>query len=416
MHLLMARYATIWLFWLMGAGLSFAQNPYYDHGTFPATGTLGTSAGMRAELDSIEAGFAKLPTLSGNADKTVRVNAAGTALVASDSPVMSGAAFPSSPSVNALFLVTDDSAAGACDSDAGTEVTLCRWDGSSWIPIVGSSTAQGLTAVLAVDRIDGDAINLASALRIGSAAANAYMITYYDSTDGLIHTCLVGGVLDDCNKRVKLVTGKKFFIANNAGTEIFTVSESGEITNANLNTESSGNTLTIKNHMWRPFGACQNGTAFSIWDYGTSNTPTPACKGTTTTKGVLQFPDGATDLSTTIVEFLDNDWTGNIEGYVVWESGSTSTNNVLWGIAIACAGAGESSDPAFTDDDFTADANNGTANTYNVTAVNTVTTTGTCTAGKLMHIRVKRRLSQAGDTLAATAEGVGLYLVTRQAQ
>lgn len=280
----------------------------------------------------------------------------------------------------------------------------------------GGGGAVGLSAVLAIDRIDGDAISQGTAFAVGSEAANVYKVVFYDPVDGMIDTCLVGGVLDDCNKRIKLITGKKFIVVNNAGAEILTLSETGALTNTTLNTEATGNTLTVKNHMWRPFGACQNGTAFSIWDYGTSNTPTPACKGTTTTKGVLQFPDGATDLSTTIVEFLDNDWTGAIEGYLLWESGSTSTNNVLWGIAIACAGAGESSDPAFTDDDFTADANNGTANTYNVTAVNTVTTTGTCTAGKLMHIRVKRRLSQAGDTLAATAEGVGLYLLTRQAQ
>lgn len=257
--------------------------------------------------------------------------------------------------------------------------------------------------------------SFANSIRFGNGTN--YWALGNDPTDGLFFDPVCNGVRNDCNFSRAIASGKHWELKNASNVSIFRVTAStNAITNATLDAEGSGNTLTIKNHMWRPFGACQNGTASSIWDYGTSNTPTPACKGTNTTKGVLQFPDGSTDLSTTIVEYLNGDWTGAIEGYVLWESASTSTNNVLWGIAIACAGAGESSDPAFTDNDFATDANNGTANTYNVTAAITVTTTGTCTAGKLMHIRVKRRLSQAGDTLAATAEGVGLYLLTRQAQ
>lgn len=58
----------------------WAQNAYYDHGTFPAPGSAGSSAAMRAELDLIEAGFAKLPTLSGNANKPVIINGSGTAM------------------------------------------------------------------------------------------------------------------------------------------------------------------------------------------------------------------------------------------------------------------------------------------------------------------------------------------------
>jgi len=55
---------------------------YYNHSTYPPIGSLGSSAAMRAELDLIEAGFGKLPNLAGNANKTVQVNSAGTALTA----------------------------------------------------------------------------------------------------------------------------------------------------------------------------------------------------------------------------------------------------------------------------------------------------------------------------------------------
>lgn len=58
-------------------------NNYYNHGSFPATASFGSSAQMRSELDSIAAGFDKLPTLTGNAFRLAFVNAAGTALTTS---------------------------------------------------------------------------------------------------------------------------------------------------------------------------------------------------------------------------------------------------------------------------------------------------------------------------------------------
>ena len=46
--------------------------------------------------------------------------------------VQTGTAFPGSPTAGDLFIVTDDSAIGACDSNAGTDVTLCRFTGAIW--------------------------------------------------------------------------------------------------------------------------------------------------------------------------------------------------------------------------------------------------------------------------------------------
>ena len=57
-------------------------NPYYDHSTFPAPNSAGSSAAMRTELDLIEQGFDKLPTFSGNASRLIAVNATETALEA----------------------------------------------------------------------------------------------------------------------------------------------------------------------------------------------------------------------------------------------------------------------------------------------------------------------------------------------
>lgn len=64
---------------LLGASTAFA-NDFYNHGGFPATGSPATSAAMRAELDAIDAGFDKLPTITGNASKALVINGGATAI------------------------------------------------------------------------------------------------------------------------------------------------------------------------------------------------------------------------------------------------------------------------------------------------------------------------------------------------
>jgi hypothetical protein len=55
-------------------------NEYYEHGSYPTQGAQGSSAAMRAELASIEAGFNKLPPLATNNNKLLKVNASGTGM------------------------------------------------------------------------------------------------------------------------------------------------------------------------------------------------------------------------------------------------------------------------------------------------------------------------------------------------
>lgn len=57
-------------------------NEFYDHTTYPSTGASGSSSAMRAELNAIEAGFDKLPTLTGNGGEIIAVNSGATALEA----------------------------------------------------------------------------------------------------------------------------------------------------------------------------------------------------------------------------------------------------------------------------------------------------------------------------------------------
>lgn len=231
-------------------------------------------------------------------------------------------------------------------------------------------------------------------------------------------SAIVGGVVDGVDYYRKCGAGFECGFKDSAGTKRLTVAGTGgALTNVTFNAEATGNNITLKRHKWFPAAACVGTTPSTIWDLPATNPAVAVCRSpTNTTKGVLEFADGVNALTAQITEFLNEDWVGAIEATIVWQSGSTLTDTVVWMLALACAGEGESDNPAFTDDAFTADANKATANQYNLTAVNTITTTGTCAANKLMHVRVKRDPGHASDTLVATAQLVGVALKLREAQ
>lgn len=60
-------------------------NDFYTHGSYPAPFSFGSSSGLRAELDSISAGFDKLPALTGNAYKIPFVSSGANSLTVGSS-------------------------------------------------------------------------------------------------------------------------------------------------------------------------------------------------------------------------------------------------------------------------------------------------------------------------------------------
>lgn len=76
-------------------GFGVFANDYYNGGSFPAQGSSGSSASMRAEFAAITAGFDKLPSFSGNANKFVAINSSATGLTASDLIYSTGTWVPS---------------------------------------------------------------------------------------------------------------------------------------------------------------------------------------------------------------------------------------------------------------------------------------------------------------------------------
>lgn len=182
---------ALWLFGsLVLVGGLWAQNAYYDHGTFPQPGSAGSSAAMRAELDLIEAGFAKLPTLSGNANKAVIINGSGTAMTTTTGTLTLPGNFALS-GANALTLTTTASTNVTLPT-TGTLATLAGSESLSNKTLVaptfsGSYTLGGTPTVSSALNLTSGQITFPASQ---NASANANTLDDYEEG---VWTPSVGG-------------------------------------------------------------------------------------------------------------------------------------------------------------------------------------------------------------------------------
>jgi len=135
-------------------------NDFYVHGSFPAPGSPATSAGMRAELDLISAGFDKLPALSGNAGKLVVVGAGGSSLTTTSGTIsLSGAL-----TINGAYDLTLN-LTGATSLTLPTSGTVATTSGAEDINNktfqLGDNTLTGTIAQFNTALTDGDFATIA---------------------------------------------------------------------------------------------------------------------------------------------------------------------------------------------------------------------------------------------------------------
>jgi hypothetical protein len=115
---------------------------YYNHSTYPATGAQGSSSALRAELELIEAGFGKLPDLSGNGGKIVAVNSGATAIEAITTTGTGSGVRATSPTLTTPNIGTPS--AGVLTSCTGLPV-------SSGISGLGANVATALAVAVGTD-------------------------------------------------------------------------------------------------------------------------------------------------------------------------------------------------------------------------------------------------------------------------
>ncbi len=193
---------------------------------------------------------------------------------------------------------------------------------------------------------------------------------------------------------------------------------SGALTNTTYDAEGTGNTITIPFTIWLPAAGCNNATAASFWDLPVSTPAVATCvTGSNTQKGVLAYADTSGGFSAQTEYLLPDDWTGAgaLDAKIIWSTGAT-TGNAKWSLSTICTAtnATETDDAAFNTASTVTTAAPGTANRLQTSTITSVTATG-CAAGEFLHLKLFRDGNDGSDTIAATANLVGIELKVRRA-
>lgn len=132
---------------------------------------------------------------------------------------MFGTAFPSSPNLWDKILIVDDTTGGACDSGGGIAITLCTWNGSSWVPVSSAGGGGGGSGSL------NDAFNVGKVISGANSQANAFVVgngpegfRLYVGTGGPTLECFEN-TTESCDNILGIPDGKKFYLVDEETSE-----------------------------------------------------------------------------------------------------------------------------------------------------------------------------------------------------
>lgn len=188
---------------------------FYSHAGYPATGASGASASMRAELDAIEAGFAKLAALTGNGLKWLRVNTGATAYEALDNASAAAAILSSAVTLSGVISPTQitsnqndysptglsTSAVLRLSSDASRDITGLAGGSSGRVLLL--QNVGSFNIVLKDESGSSGAANRLALLADLTLLPDQAALLVYDSTSarwravGLQATAFIQTLLDD---------------------------------------------------------------------------------------------------------------------------------------------------------------------------------------------------------------------------
>lgn len=191
-----------------------------------------------------------------------------------------------------------------------------------------------------------------------------------------------------------------------------------EITDWELNTYASGDTMPPSQGMSMRDQILKNAYDYWIFDYTTAlnsmtTKPTKAVTGTNFKAGTLAFQDAAIPLET-FQPIIAPDWikaTSDLTLKLYWYS-TVTTGNIMWRHCIVPVAAGESMDPALTWVDWAVETTPAVANTIKVSTKTITAGSHGITAGDLIYLGIGRNGTHANDTLAASAyliHGIGIW-------
>lgn len=186
-------------------------NPYYDHTTYPNPNAPGASAALRAELNLIEAGFGKLPTLAGNANKLVVVNGTNDGLIAVS-------VLPNLSVIDSTFLVQDNG------------------DATKQFRFEASGITAGATRVVTVPDVNLTLVGLDTIQTLTNKTLTAPTINTGVLAGGTIDNAVIGGTTAAAGTFTSLSASS----ATVGGSAVVTLAATQTLTNKTI----SGGTVT----------------------------------------------------------------------------------------------------------------------------------------------------------------------------
>ena len=308
-----------------------------------------------------------------------------------------GPTFPTAPVTNDLFLLTNDSAVGACDPTGGIgEVTLCRWTGAAWTAVAGASTPP---ATVTLDTAyDGgrviDSATLAAPVEIGNGT-QAIEIGGDATLGGFIRPKPLGDsiwrIWTNYNGCIRDEEGAAYMLCINP-----------DAPSPLLMYEFQSGYRPLKS-VWIGAGALEG-----------DGTNCPARPTAVTINSGPKLPTYiCADSSSSILygSFrLPDDWDGGTLTFQhVYIQTAADTNAVNGDVSAQCRGNGETASSTWGTAIAIDDAAVTGSNANDMTTSAAVTPAGTCAAGDMLYFRYV--LDATGTTTAtATLHHVGFYV------
>ena len=388
-----------------------------------------------------------------------------------------GTAFPGTPATGDVIVITDDSTVGACDSAAGSAVSLCYYTGAAWAKLGDGTAAGGALSSTDIDTsaelrtiltdesgtgallFAGGDVGAATATTPAandndtSVATTAYVqseLTAYASdtvtftnktlTAPIISSIsntgtltlptstdtLVGRATTDTLTNKTLTAPVISTISNTGTVTLFTATDTvvgkattDTLTNKTLDAEGTGNVLTIPWEVYYPAAGCVNTTAGSVWNLPVSNPAVAACDtGSNVQTAYMGFND-ATDQGFEGSFRLPSTHTGNIDVIIRYKAASATTGAMGWCFQMVRVATGSTSDPAYpaqASGNCVSDTVPGTAGQEDEATITSATCTS-CVGGDMIYWRLSRDANGGAVTDSATGDGrvIGFSVRTRRA-
>lgn len=209
-------------------------------------------------------------------------------------------------------------------------------------------------------------------------------VSYQRSDGEWIDTCIVATVENDCDKNVRLNSGKQWRIIDDDGnTQVVFDNDTGAFTTLNA---------IVAEEAHYDVAGCQASTAGAIYNLPTANAPAPTCEGSNTRLATLDFDD-TTDESFSLRWVLPSGYQASTGITVIfrWKAAATS-GAVGWCAQLVRVPDAATSDPALPAQaagNCVSDTAKGTTLQENVATITNATCTS-CVAGDAVNVVISR--------------------------